>query len=145
MQVHCLLLAVLAAVLSACNNDPKPKVEPKQEPQKLGENPIAAPLDYIAAIGKARKATLGRLDQAKLIDAIQKFEASEGRAPKDLSELVPNFITAIPPRSRRHEARIPAGGCVLHAGAHYPTAGGEEVIRVPYSVRPHAASLATEN
>jgi hypothetical protein len=97
MQVHCLLLAVLAAVLSACNNDPKPKVEPKQEPQKLGENPIAAPLDYIAAIGKARKATLGRLDQAKLIDAIQKFEASEGRAPKDLSELVPNFITAIPP------------------------------------------------
>jgi len=97
MQVHCLLLAVLAAVLSACNNDPKPKVEPKQEPQKLGENPIAAPLDYIAAIGKARKATLARLDQAKLIDAIQKFEASEGRAPKDLSELVPNFITAIPP------------------------------------------------
>ena len=97
MQVHCLLLAVLAAVLSACNNDPKPKVEPKQEPQKRGENPIAAPLDYIAAIGKARKATLGRLDQAKLIDAIQKFEASEGRAPKDLSELVPNFITAIPP------------------------------------------------
>jgi len=97
MQVHCLLLAVLAAVLSACNNDPKPKVEPKQEPQKLGENPVAAPLDYIAAIGKARKATLGRLDQAKLIDAIQKFEASEGRAPKDLSELVPNFITAIPP------------------------------------------------
>ena len=97
MQVHPLLIVALAVALSACNNDPKPKAEPKQEPQKLGENPIAAPLDYIAAIGKARKATLGRLDQAKLIDAIQKFEASEGRAPKDLSELVPNFITAIPP------------------------------------------------
>lgn len=97
MKAHLLLMAALAVALSACNNDPKPKAEPKPEPQKLGENPVAAPLDYIAAIGKARKATLGRLDQAKLIDAIQKFEASEGRAPKDLSELVPNFITSIPP------------------------------------------------
>lgn len=88
----------LTVLLTACGgSDPKPAPEPPKAPEKLGSNPVAAPLDYIAAIGKARKATLGRLDQAKLIDAIQKFEASEGRAPKDLSELVPNFIPSIPP------------------------------------------------
>jgi hypothetical protein len=85
----------LAVALTACSPDPKP--EPKKEPSKLGENPVAAPLDYIAAIGKAQKASIGRLETAKLIDAIQKFEASEGRAPKDLNELVPGFIAAIPP------------------------------------------------
>lgn len=86
-----------ALLLAACGgSDPKP-AEAKKAPSKLGDNPVAAPLDYIAAIGKAQKASIGRLEQAKLIDAIQKFEASEGRAPKDLNELVPGFITAIPP------------------------------------------------
>ncbi len=85
----------LAVLLGACSPDPKP--EPKKEPSKLGDNPIAAPLDYIAAIGKAQKASLGRLDQAKLIDAIQKFEAGESRPPKDLEELVTmKYIAAIP-------------------------------------------------
>ena len=95
---HQLLPAIAAAAfLAACNSsDPKP-AEKKKEPEKLGDNPVAAPLDYILAISKAKKASLGRLDQAKLIDAIQKFEALEGRAPKDLNELVPGYIPAIPP------------------------------------------------
>lgn len=98
MRLQLVFVLALAASLSACNNDPKPKVEPKQEPQKLGENPVAAPLDYIAAIGKAQKATIGRLEGAKLVDAIQKFEAGESRPPKDLDELVTmKYIAAIPP------------------------------------------------
>jgi len=96
MKFHPLFALGVTLSLIACNNDPKPKAEPKKE-QKLGDNPVAAPLDYIAAIGKAQKASLGRLEQAKLIDAIQKFEASESRPPKELSELVPNFLPALPP------------------------------------------------
>ena len=97
MKLQFLPALALAVLLAACNNsDPKP-AEPKKEPSKLGENPVAAPLDYIAAVGKAQKASISRLDQAKLIDAIQKFEASESRPPKDLSELVPNFLPALPP------------------------------------------------
>lgn len=96
MKFHPLLALGVTLSLIACNNDPKPKAEPQKE-QKLGDNPVAAPLDYIAAIGKAQKASLGRLEQAKLIDAIQKFEASESRPPKELSELVPNFLPALPP------------------------------------------------
>ena len=98
-----LLLPTLAAavLLTACSgSDSKPaesKKAPEKAPEKLGDNPIAAPLDYILVMSKAKKASLGRLDQAKLIDAIQKFEAFEGRAPKDLNELVPGYIAAIPP------------------------------------------------
>ena len=95
MKIQLLATLSLALLLGACSPDPKP--EPKKEPSKLGDNPIAAPLDYIAAIGKAKKASLGRLDQAKLIDAIQKFEAGESRPPKDLDELVTmKYIAAIP-------------------------------------------------
>ena len=92
-----LFTAAAVASLCACQEEPKPKAEAPKAPQKLGENPVAAPLDYIAAVGKAQKASIGRLETAKLIDAIQKFEASESRPPKDLSELVPNFLPALPP------------------------------------------------
>lgn len=98
MKLQFLPALALAVLLAACNNsDPKP-AETKKEPAKLGENPVAAPLDYIATVGKVQKASISRLDQAKLIDAIQKFEAGEGRAPKDLEELVTaKYIAAIPP------------------------------------------------
>ena len=86
-------------LLVACGgSDPKPAEAKKAEPSKLGENPVAAPLDYIAAIGKAQRASISRLDQSKLIDAIQKFEAGESRPPKTLDELVTmKYIAAIPP------------------------------------------------
>lgn len=97
MKFQLLPAFALAGLLVACNGSDSKPAETKQEPQKLGENPVAAPLDYIAAIGKAQKASIGRLEQARLVDAIQKFEASEGRPPKELTELVPGFIPAIPP------------------------------------------------
>ncbi len=105
----------LAAALTACSPDPKP--EPKKEPSKLGENPVAAPLDYIAAIGKAQKASIGRLDQAKLVDAIQKFEAGESRPPKDLDELVTmKYIAAIPPAPKGMKLEYKAGdGSFMYA------------------------------
>lgn len=97
MKILPLLVAAAVASLCACKEEPKPKAETPKTPQKLGENPVAAPLDYIAAVGKAHKASIGRLETAKLIDAIQKFEAIENRPPKELSELVPGFISALPP------------------------------------------------
>lgn len=99
MKFPLLPALALAALFTACSgSDPKPDESKAPAPAKLGENPIAAPLDYIAAIGKAQRASIGRLDQAKLIDAIQKFEAGESRPPKDLEELVTmKYIAAIPP------------------------------------------------
>lgn len=108
MKSLLLLALALTAALTACSPDPKP--EPKKEPSKLGENPVAAPLDYIAAIGKAQKANISRLDQAKLVDAIQKFEAGESRPPKDLDELVTmKYIAAIPPAPAGMKLEYTAG------------------------------------
>ena len=98
MKLPLLPALALAVLLAACSGSDKPAETKAPAPSKLGENPIAAPLDYIAAFGKAQRASIGRLDQAKLIDAIQKFEAGESRPPKDLEELVTmKYIAAIPP------------------------------------------------
>jgi hypothetical protein len=108
MKFQLVLALALAASLSACKDDPKP--EPPKAPQKLGENPVAAPLDYIAAVGKAQRATISRLDQAKLVDAIQKFEAGENRPPKELEELVTmKYIAAIPPAPKGMKLEYKAG------------------------------------
>lgn len=122
MKLHLLCALALAAALFACKDDPKP--EPKKEPQKLGENPVAAPLDYIAAVGKAQRATISRLDQAKLVDAIQKFEAGENRPPKELEELVTmKYIAAIPPAPKGMKLEYkPADGSFMYVPINAPAA-----------------------
>lgn len=99
MKLQLLPALALTVLLSACNgSDSKPAETKKVDTSKPGENPLTAPVDYLGAIAKVQKASISRLDQAKLIDAIQKFEAGESRAPKDLEELVTaKYIAAIPP------------------------------------------------
>ncbi len=124
MKLQLLPAFALTVLLVACNGSDSKPAETKKEPSKLGENPVAAPLDYIAAIGKAQKANISRLDQAKLIDAIQKFEAGESRPPKDLDELVSmKYIAAIPdaPRGMRLEYKA-ADGSFMYVPINAPPA-----------------------
>ena len=51
-------------------------------------NPLTAPVDYLDAIGKAQRTAVKTIDTAALNQAIQLFNAEEGRNPKDLNELV---------------------------------------------------------
>ena len=121
MKFQLLPAFALAGLLVACNGSDSKPAETKKEPQKLGENPVAAPLDYIAAIGKAQKASLGRLETARLIDAIQKFEASESRPPKDLTELVPGFLPALPPAPKGMKLEYkPADGSFMYVPINAP-------------------------
>jgi hypothetical protein len=62
-----------------------------------GGNPITAPIDYLGAVGKAPKTATKIVSSAGLQQAIQMFYVQEGRFPKDLSELVPNYIDRLPP------------------------------------------------
>jgi hypothetical protein len=59
-------------------------------------NPITAPVDYLGAVVQAQKYAVKTIDVSYLNQAIQLFSAQEGRLPKDLEELVPNYIGKIP-------------------------------------------------
>jgi Tfp pilus assembly protein PilF len=59
-------------------------------------NPLTAPVDYLGAVVQAKKYSEKQIDLAYLHEAIQQFNAAEGRYPKDLKELMPNYIGKIP-------------------------------------------------
>lgn len=60
-----------------------------------GNPPTAAP-NYLGAMAQAEKYSENKIDVASLTQAIQQFNAAEGRYPKTLQELVPNYLTKIP-------------------------------------------------
>ena len=58
---------------------------------------ITAPVDYLGAVGQAKQSSVKKIDLAELTKAIQMFEATEERLPKDLNELVSmKYIREIP-------------------------------------------------
>jgi hypothetical protein len=60
-------------------------------------NPLTAPVDYLAAAGKAQQSAVKTVDTTALNQAIQLFNVDKGRNPKDLNELVEQkYIPQIP-------------------------------------------------
>lgn len=59
-------------------------------------NPLTAVPDYIGAVGQAQKYSVKQIDLAYLHQAIEQFSAAEGRYPKSLQEMVPNYIGKVP-------------------------------------------------
>ena len=61
-------------------------------------NPITAPVDYLGAVAKAQKSTTSKLSLVGIQQAIQMYQAQEGRFPKTLDDLVKaQVIGSIPP------------------------------------------------
>ena len=60
-------------------------------------NPLTAPADYLGAVVDAKKHSEKVIDVSALNQAIQLFNVQEGRLPKNLDELVPNYIGKLPP------------------------------------------------
>jgi hypothetical protein len=60
-------------------------------------NVVDAPLYYIGAVGQAQKYSEKQIDLAYVNEAIQQFQAGEGRLPKDLNEMVEmHYLGKIP-------------------------------------------------
>jgi hypothetical protein len=58
---------------------------------------LTAPVDYLSAAAKAQQTAVKTVDTTSLNKAIQMFNVSNGRNPKDLNELVEQkFIPKIP-------------------------------------------------
>lgn len=92
MKLPCLVVTLVGAVLVGCRRQD----EAKKKDSTSG-NPIAAPLDYLAAQGKAKTFAEKTISAAELTSAIQKFNAMEDRLPTDLNELVREHYLQGPP------------------------------------------------
>lgn len=100
-----LLIPVMAGLfLTGCGNNSSstsPAATNNSATNFTSGNPVTVAPDYIGVVGQAQKYSVKQIDLAQLNQAIQQFNAAEGRYPKDLQELVPNYLAKIP--------QLPAG------------------------------------
>jgi hypothetical protein len=59
-------------------------------------NVVDAPLNYVGAVVQAQKHAENVIDVSYINQDIQMFNASEGRYPNDLQELIPNYLGKMP-------------------------------------------------
>jgi hypothetical protein len=96
MRVVSLHLIVMAGLLF-CGCGKQDSTSQSTNASSSG-NPLTAPVDYLGAAAKAKKATEKTVSSAGLNQAIQMFQAQEGRNPKTLAELVSKqYLSSIPP------------------------------------------------
>jgi hypothetical protein len=94
-----LLLSVAAGLLLAgCgdNNSSKPAQATNTPANYDSGNPVTAVPDYLGAVGQAQKYAVKQIDLAYVNEAIQQFNAGEGRYPTNLQEMIPTYLGKIP-------------------------------------------------
>src|SRR5271170_227201 len=98
MKTSFFLSVASGLLLAGCgdNNSSKPAQATNAPAKYDSGNPLTAVPDYVGVVGQAQRYSVKQIDLAYLNQAIQQFNASEGRFPKDLNELVPNYIGKIP-------------------------------------------------
>ena len=82
---------LFAFVLIGCGDSSKPGTT-----ANTVSNVVDAPLNYIGAVVQAKKHAENVIDVSYINQDIQMFNASEGRYPKDLQELIPNYLGKMP-------------------------------------------------
>ena len=91
-----LLMAGFCFVSCGKKEPAAPPPTPSNAPASTG-NPLTAPVDYLGAVAKGKKMAVKTLDTVGVQQAIQLFQAQEGRLPKDLNELVrPEYLPKLP-------------------------------------------------
>jgi hypothetical protein len=58
--------------------------------------PAPSSVDYLGTLMRADKYAVKTIDVSYLNEAIQLFNTQEGRLPKNLNELVPNYVGKLP-------------------------------------------------
>jgi hypothetical protein len=98
MKTSLFFMVAVGVLLTGCgdNNSSKTTQATNAPVRYDSGNPLTVVPDYLGAVGQAQKYSIKQIDLAYLNQAIQQFNASEGRFPKDLNELIPNYIGKIP-------------------------------------------------
>jgi hypothetical protein len=82
------LFLITGFLLVGCAKKEEPAQAKSTNSSVSSGNPLTAPVDYLGAVAKAQKSSVKAIDMAYITQAVQFFNASEGRYPKDLNELV---------------------------------------------------------
>jgi hypothetical protein len=91
MKIILASLTVAVALLSGCGDSSKPGTT-----ANTVSNVVTAPVNYLGAVVQAQKHAEKVIDVSYINQAIQMFNVQEGRLPKTLDELVPNYVGKIP-------------------------------------------------
>ena len=84
-----LFVLAAGALLAGCGKKKEPvPTATNAETRYDSGNPLTAPADYVGAVVQAKKYSEKQIDLAYVNQAIQQFQAGEGRLPKSLDELV---------------------------------------------------------
>ena len=93
MKAH-IVLALAAFTFAGCGS----KSDEPSKSSTSGGNPVTAPVDYLGAVVKAKKSAEKTVEGAMLTQAVQMFQAQEGRFPTSLDELVAKqYLNRLPP------------------------------------------------
>lgn len=98
MKTSLLLLAVAGLFLAGCgDNNSSKSAKTTNAPVKYDSgNPLTVVPDYMGAVVQAQKYSENQINLAYLHEDIEEFNASEGRYPTNLQEMIPNYLGKMP-------------------------------------------------
>jgi hypothetical protein len=101
MKASFLISIVAGLLLAGCGNNkssPHPQGTNTRQTTNTTESAHPAPssANYLGTLMQADKYAVKTIDVSYLNQAIQLFNTQEGHLPKDLNELVPNYVAKIP-------------------------------------------------
>jgi hypothetical protein len=99
MRVIFLIPVIAGFWLAGCGNNSSstsPAATNSAPTNFASGNPVTVVPDYIGVVGQAQKYSVKQIDLSYLHEAIQQFNVAEGRYPKNLQEMVPNYIGKVP-------------------------------------------------
>jgi hypothetical protein len=94
MKVLLLLLITATTILTGCGNKNSGKTAPSTNSTAGSTN--GSSINYLGTLMQADKNMTKTIDVSYLNEAIQQFNVQEGHYPKDLQELVPNYVAKLP-------------------------------------------------
>ena len=101
MKPSFLISVAVGLLLAGCgknNSSPHPQGTNTSQTTNTTSSAQPAPssADYLGTLMRADKSAVKTIDVSYLNEAVQLFNTQEGRLPKDLNELVPNYVAKLP-------------------------------------------------
>lgn len=118
MKIVLLIPVAAGLLLTGCSqSSTSSNPSSTNAPQTSGAASSSATPNVGGVLGQVQNFSQKHIDLAQVNQAIQQFNAAEGRYPKDLQELVPNYLESVP---------TPLAGYKLN---YDPSTGKVEVVQ----------------